>query len=60
MWSFFDFFRLKRLFQIYAILILLKMLKLIEQHFDKRVSIYKVSSFKDFNYVIIVSKTFFS
>ena len=52
---------LKRLFLnlCYAILILLKMSILLELRFERNVNIFKVSSFKDFENVIFVFKSFF-
>ena len=53
------FFLLKRFFYICVILILLKMSVFLELRFDRNLMIYKVSSFKDFQNVVFVSKSFF-
>ena len=57
--SFYVFFLLKRFFYICVILILLKMSVFLELRFDRNLMIYKVSSFKDFQNVVFVSKSFF-
>ena len=54
------FFLLKPLFYIQVILILLKMPILLELRFYRNMNIYKVYSFKDFQDVVFVSKSFLS
>ena len=53
-------FLLKPLFYIQVILILLKMPILLELRFYRNMNIYKVHSFKDFQDVVFVSKSFLS
>ena len=57
--SFYVFFLLERFFYICVILILLKMSVFLELRFDRNLMIYKVSSFKDFQNVVFVSKSLF-
>ena len=55
LWGFFDW----NVFYICVILILLKMSTFLEMRFDRNFNICKVPSFKDFQNVVFVSKSFF-